>query len=258
MKILSLIVAVNVFSVNAASNKEFIDKGEAQEIKKKLAYIPGTILTNQTGEELNDLNISSGSRNQRLLQYQNRFPGPYNSQHQNLRFKRNPNPLPKNFDLRLSLQNCTRPVITQSTCNSCWAIVIANLVSDRFCLQGINVSLSIQDLLECSTENKCCEGGWASKGYEHMITHGIIEEKYKAYDAECGTCRSFDNATNATRYKCKAGSIWFSGNVEAVKWELVTRGPVGAVFDLYDDLSLIHICRCRRYAVCRSRWSPYH
>eukprot|EP00826_Nyctotherus_ovalis_P024835 TRINITY_DN19169_c0_g1_i1.p1 TRINITY_DN19169_c0_g1~~TRINITY_DN19169_c0_g1_i1.p1 ORF type:complete len:303 (-),score=43.18 TRINITY_DN19169_c0_g1_i1:34-942(-) len=24
------------------------------------------------------------------------------------------------------------------------------------------------------------------------------------------------------------------------------------------ELSLIHICRCRRYAVCRSRWSPYH
>eukprot|EP00826_Nyctotherus_ovalis_P055607 TRINITY_DN739_c0_g3_i2.p3 TRINITY_DN739_c0_g3~~TRINITY_DN739_c0_g3_i2.p3 ORF type:complete len:101 (-),score=4.39 TRINITY_DN739_c0_g3_i2:18-320(-) len=27
---------------------------------------------------------------------------------------------------------------------------------------------------------------------------------------------------------------------------------------LFIDLSLIHICRCRRYAVCRSRWSPYH
>eukprot|EP00826_Nyctotherus_ovalis_P002740 TRINITY_DN10551_c0_g3_i10.p1 TRINITY_DN10551_c0_g3~~TRINITY_DN10551_c0_g3_i10.p1 ORF type:complete len:187 (+),score=56.46 TRINITY_DN10551_c0_g3_i10:182-742(+) len=25
-----------------------------------------------------------------------------------------------------------------------------------------------------------------------------------------------------------------------------------------EELSLIHICRCRRYAVCRSRWSPYH
>ena len=24
------------------------------------------------------------------------------------------------------------------------------------------------------------------------------------------------------------------------------------------ELSLIHIRRCRRYAVCRSRWSPYH
>eukprot|EP00826_Nyctotherus_ovalis_P020206 TRINITY_DN16327_c0_g2_i3.p1 TRINITY_DN16327_c0_g2~~TRINITY_DN16327_c0_g2_i3.p1 ORF type:complete len:254 (-),score=19.34 TRINITY_DN16327_c0_g2_i3:15-776(-) len=29
-------------------------------------------------------------------------------------------------------------------------------------------------------------------------------------------------------------------------------------FELPRDLSLIHICRCRRYAVCRSRWSPYH
>ena len=23
-------------------------------------------------------------------------------------------------------------------------------------------------------------------------------------------------------------------------------------------LSLIHIWRCRRYSLCRSRWSPYH
>eukprot|EP00826_Nyctotherus_ovalis_P062829 TRINITY_DN9152_c0_g1_i8.p1 TRINITY_DN9152_c0_g1~~TRINITY_DN9152_c0_g1_i8.p1 ORF type:complete len:185 (-),score=26.43 TRINITY_DN9152_c0_g1_i8:14-568(-) len=28
--------------------------------------------------------------------------------------------------------------------------------------------------------------------------------------------------------------------------------------DYISKLSLIHICRCRRYAVCRSRWSPYH
>eukprot|EP00826_Nyctotherus_ovalis_P037617 TRINITY_DN3442_c0_g2_i9.p1 TRINITY_DN3442_c0_g2~~TRINITY_DN3442_c0_g2_i9.p1 ORF type:complete len:284 (+),score=12.12 TRINITY_DN3442_c0_g2_i9:113-964(+) len=27
---------------------------------------------------------------------------------------------------------------------------------------------------------------------------------------------------------------------------------------ILQKLSLIHICRCRRYAVCRSRWSPYH
>ena len=24
------------------------------------------------------------------------------------------------------------------------------------------------------------------------------------------------------------------------------------------SLSLIHICRCRRYSLCRSLWSPYH
>eukprot|EP00826_Nyctotherus_ovalis_P059925 TRINITY_DN8377_c0_g1_i2.p1 TRINITY_DN8377_c0_g1~~TRINITY_DN8377_c0_g1_i2.p1 ORF type:complete len:198 (-),score=25.26 TRINITY_DN8377_c0_g1_i2:20-613(-) len=35
--------------------------------------------------------------------------------------------------------------------------------------------------------------------------------------------------------------------------KLVKEG-IGSV----SGLSLIHICRCRRYAVCRSRWSPYH
>eukprot|EP00826_Nyctotherus_ovalis_P010700 TRINITY_DN12809_c0_g1_i1.p1 TRINITY_DN12809_c0_g1~~TRINITY_DN12809_c0_g1_i1.p1 ORF type:complete len:365 (+),score=93.87 TRINITY_DN12809_c0_g1_i1:74-1168(+) len=30
------------------------------------------------------------------------------------------------------------------------------------------------------------------------------------------------------------------------------------IFNRDIGLSLIHICRCRRYAVCRSRWSPYH
>eukprot|EP00826_Nyctotherus_ovalis_P061968 TRINITY_DN8885_c0_g1_i1.p2 TRINITY_DN8885_c0_g1~~TRINITY_DN8885_c0_g1_i1.p2 ORF type:complete len:179 (-),score=35.03 TRINITY_DN8885_c0_g1_i1:8-544(-) len=31
-----------------------------------------------------------------------------------------------------------------------------------------------------------------------------------------------------------------------------------AIARMTTELSLIHICRCRRYAVCRSRWSPYH
>eukprot|EP00826_Nyctotherus_ovalis_P042352 TRINITY_DN4344_c0_g3_i6.p1 TRINITY_DN4344_c0_g3~~TRINITY_DN4344_c0_g3_i6.p1 ORF type:complete len:214 (+),score=53.51 TRINITY_DN4344_c0_g3_i6:61-702(+) len=35
-----------------------------------------------------------------------------------------------------------------------------------------------------------------------------------------------------------------------------TTSDIHNLVDYY--LSLIHICRCRRYAVCRSRWSPYH
>ena len=33
-----------------------------------------------------------------------------------------------------------------------------------------------------------------------------------------------------------------------------------AILDVEDviTLSLIHICRCRRSTLCRSRWSPYH
>eukprot|EP00826_Nyctotherus_ovalis_P017343 TRINITY_DN15106_c0_g2_i3.p2 TRINITY_DN15106_c0_g2~~TRINITY_DN15106_c0_g2_i3.p2 ORF type:complete len:154 (+),score=32.90 TRINITY_DN15106_c0_g2_i3:84-545(+) len=38
--------------------------------------------------------------------------------------------------------------------------------------------------------------------------------------------------------------------------EKVTGATIPCTLRCY--LSLIHICRCRRYAVCRSRWSPYH
>eukprot|EP00826_Nyctotherus_ovalis_P009462 TRINITY_DN12503_c0_g1_i2.p1 TRINITY_DN12503_c0_g1~~TRINITY_DN12503_c0_g1_i2.p1 ORF type:complete len:168 (-),score=39.52 TRINITY_DN12503_c0_g1_i2:12-515(-) len=39
---------------------------------------------------------------------------------------------------------------------------------------------------------------------------------------------------------------------------LITRTDKKTEQILELKLSLIHICRCRRYAVCRSRWSPYH
>jgi ABC-type Fe3+-siderophore transport system permease subunit len=42
---------------------------------------------------------------------------------------------------------------------------------------------------------------------------------------------------------------------------LVSVKLLFAMFDhesVDQRLSLIHIRRCRRYAVCRSRWSPYH
>eukprot|EP00826_Nyctotherus_ovalis_P029210 TRINITY_DN23048_c0_g1_i1.p1 TRINITY_DN23048_c0_g1~~TRINITY_DN23048_c0_g1_i1.p1 ORF type:complete len:118 (+),score=28.87 TRINITY_DN23048_c0_g1_i1:402-755(+) len=36
------------------------------------------------------------------------------------------------------------------------------------------------------------------------------------------------------------------------------KSTIGVEDRKEEHLSLIHICRCRRYAVCRSRWSPYH
>eukprot|EP00826_Nyctotherus_ovalis_P052293 TRINITY_DN6609_c0_g1_i2.p2 TRINITY_DN6609_c0_g1~~TRINITY_DN6609_c0_g1_i2.p2 ORF type:complete len:117 (+),score=1.45 TRINITY_DN6609_c0_g1_i2:159-509(+) len=43
---------------------------------------------------------------------------------------------------------------------------------------------------------------------------------------------------------------WMLFNELPYEFTLSMQGVLG--------LSLIHICRCRRYAVCRSRWSPYH
>ena len=40
------------------------------------------------------------------------------------------------------------------------------------------------------------------------------------------------------------------------RWIFFVNVPVGAVILIATPLSLIHICRCRRYSLCRSRWSP--
>ena len=39
-----------------------------------------------------------------------------------------------------------------------------------------------------------------------------------------------------------------------LKFHLLKLNGAGSLF----HLSLIHIWRCRRYSLCRSRWSPYH
>eukprot|EP00826_Nyctotherus_ovalis_P009639 TRINITY_DN12548_c0_g1_i5.p1 TRINITY_DN12548_c0_g1~~TRINITY_DN12548_c0_g1_i5.p1 ORF type:complete len:135 (-),score=45.78 TRINITY_DN12548_c0_g1_i5:16-420(-) len=41
------------------------------------------------------------------------------------------------------------------------------------------------------------------------------------------------------------------GCKEAIRYEVLKKHQKECKY-----LSLIHICRCRRYAVCRSRWSP--
>eukprot|EP00826_Nyctotherus_ovalis_P047867 TRINITY_DN5578_c0_g2_i4.p2 TRINITY_DN5578_c0_g2~~TRINITY_DN5578_c0_g2_i4.p2 ORF type:complete len:124 (+),score=17.90 TRINITY_DN5578_c0_g2_i4:1167-1538(+) len=54
-----------------------------------------------------------------------------------------------------------------------------------------------------------------------------------------------------TTYKATIGDL-FSAGILILGSKQYQKKSTGF------NLSLIHICRCRRYAVCRSRWSPYH
>eukprot|EP00826_Nyctotherus_ovalis_P039915 TRINITY_DN3875_c0_g1_i26.p1 TRINITY_DN3875_c0_g1~~TRINITY_DN3875_c0_g1_i26.p1 ORF type:complete len:110 (+),score=29.11 TRINITY_DN3875_c0_g1_i26:73-402(+) len=55
------------------------------------------------------------------------------------------------------------------------------------------------------------------------------------------------------RYKHRLRSVGMTARFKDGPYEFDSCFESGNL-----DLSLIHICRCRRYAVCRSRWSPYH
>eukprot|EP00826_Nyctotherus_ovalis_P005686 TRINITY_DN11293_c0_g1_i6.p1 TRINITY_DN11293_c0_g1~~TRINITY_DN11293_c0_g1_i6.p1 ORF type:complete len:561 (+),score=128.06 TRINITY_DN11293_c0_g1_i6:125-1807(+) len=99
--------------------------------------------------------------------------------------------------------------------------------------------------------------GGARGNYKSDSTYG--EPPSAMYGAEIAQARrkSDENNLYAPYEQPQTGTVSY-GNIGA--------NPQGANGGLMQfnygrykyKLSLIHICRCRRYAVCRSRWSPYH
>eukprot|EP00826_Nyctotherus_ovalis_P015022 TRINITY_DN14234_c0_g1_i2.p1 TRINITY_DN14234_c0_g1~~TRINITY_DN14234_c0_g1_i2.p1 ORF type:complete len:298 (+),score=76.59 TRINITY_DN14234_c0_g1_i2:171-1064(+) len=81
-----------------------------------------------------------------------------------------------------------------------------------------------------------------------------------------GSTRFKKGAEGKSLADWKAGKVTSLKNVKAkVIKHLANKLHCKYLFEallvyaaVYIGLSLIHICRCRRYAVCRSRWSPYH
>ena len=59
---------------------------------------------------------------------------------------------------------------------------------------------------------------------------------------------------NQIRSKFDPMKIKFGPNSIQIKSNSIEKRPIKA----NQLLSLIHIWRCRRYSLCRSRWSPYH
>ena len=68
------------------------------------------------------------------------------------------------------------------------------------------------------------------------------------------TCASFNNEDwwDADTY------LQVKPSMRQWKGTFITSHAWTAAKRYRSSLSLIHIWRCRRYAVCRSRWSPYH
>lgn len=139
--------------------------------------------------------------------------------------------LPINFDGRTQWGKCIKSGGDQSTCNGCWAFGIINLLNDRFCIKGKDITLSVQDLLECTPGNKCCTGGYASNGYKYMMDVGVVAASCKQFRKTCNECRP----SSCTRYKCKPNSMFWATTIQQAQREIQKNGPIQAVFDVYDD-----------------------
>ncbi|KAK4876481.1 hypothetical protein RN001_012903 [Aquatica leii] len=125
------------------------------------------------------------------------------------------------------------PVKDQGYCGSCWAFSATGAIeSHNFIQNRVLVSLSEQNLVDCSTINNGCDGGNPTLAFYDIIRNkGIDTEKLYPYQDKRGQCRFNPHSIGASvsGYKVIAAK-----NEEDLKHAVATVGPVSVCIDASD------------------------
>jgi cathepsin L len=83
-----------------------------------------------------------------------------------------------NMNIDWSTQGKGSTVKNQGTCQAGWAFAAIASVETAFLFKGMNINLSEQQLVDCSSPqgNLGCIGGWPSNGLIYIKTNGITTE----------------------------------------------------------------------------------
>ncbi|XP_021749969.1 cathepsin B-like protease 2 [Chenopodium quinoa] len=166
--------------------------------------------------------------------------------------------LPKEFDARKTWSQCSTigRILDQGHCGSCWAFAAVEALSDRFCINyGMNISLSVNDLLACCGFlcGAGCDGGTPIYAWRYFVHHGVVTEECDPYFDTTGCshpgCEPGYPTPKCVR-KCMGGNqLWrqskhYGSNAYRVKKdtyqimaELYKNGPVEVAFDVYEDFA---------------------
>merc|ERR1712151_183266 len=151
--------------------------------------------------------------------------------------------LPTSFNAVDQWPSCMHAVRDQARCGSCWAFSASEVLSDRTCIEGgDNVVLSPQDMVSCDMSNYGCQGGYLNKAWDYLHTSGIVSDAcypYTSGSGNRGTCRS--SCTGSGTWK-KYHSQRYSTfrDVNSIKQEVYTNGPIQTGFIVYSDFMSYH------------------
>jgi len=83
------------------------------------------------------------------------------------------------------------PVKNQGACGSCWAFSAAGATESAYAIaKGVLNTLSEQELVDCSTLDFGCAGGWIDTAFEYIYNHkGLALGSAYPYTATDGTCQ---------------------------------------------------------------------
>jgi len=109
-------------------------------------------------------------------------------------------PVPDSIDWRE--RGAVTEIKAQGQCGSCWAFSATGAIeAAHFLKTGELVSLSEQNLVDCSIRNQGCDGGWAIYAFDYVLYHGGINpETVYSYEEGQGDCRfnNYEIAANLT------------------------------------------------------------
>ncbi|KAE8697351.1 FH interacting protein 1 [Hibiscus syriacus] len=137
-------------------------------------------------------------------------------------------------------------------CGSCWAFGAVEALSDRFCIRlGLNVSLSVNDLLACCG-SECgdgCGGGYPFYAWEYLVGSGVVTEECDPYfdDIGCSHPGCPVYSTPSCVKNCVNGSLLWNkskhysvnayrveSNPADIMAEVYKNGPVQVSFTVYE------------------------
>lgn len=128
----------------------------------------------------------------------------------------------------------------QRDCGSCWAFsTTGGLEGQHFKATGKLVSLSEQNLIDCSEENNGCNGGRMDRAYQYIKdNNGIDTEESYRYVAKKRTCTFRPSKVGAT---CTGYVNVTGGNEMALQQAVASVGPIAvaihmpATFHMYQN-----------------------
>lgn len=145
--------------------------------------------------------------------------------------------LPRYFDWRnASRKNYITPVKNQASCGSCWAFGVASAFEgeiNAYYNTLVNVDLSEQDLVSCSSSGSC-SGGSPVGALSYIKGTGVTGESCFEYTATNNLCSNKCASWQSSAWKISSWTAESTKN-DSIRKALFEKGPLAIEMSVYSD-----------------------